>query len=502
MMQESSTEKDASENTKNDEVKKAIPSLPEWRSVQVAPRQNQLFGCSKPPSLKNEPATFEKGLKRPQRICGPNEMIDTSMYFAKASGSEDREIPGTETEQRSNWIPMKLRPVPAFYPLEKSSRLVEDELSAVAGRLSDCMRVLSVQAIYNNESATAYLITSENVEMHLSLWKTSGGKHPAGIVVELQRRKGDSIAFHRYSRFILDAAIDDFDAAEHIQKYGEDMSFAQSKKLQRLLNIGVCRDQTNEHENSIIAIEIAHSLLMKDRMDARQLGLESLCLLTDPRKTSVVTAVIASHVVLLGSASGLVTEGDDLMFDEAPFQEIREIILSLVQFSRIGEDEFGDEGHEDKFDERQYGTGEHMSLLHNLALAVLANSLDVIENEDRYDESPEETERKPPAVTKKSASAIAGDFIGETQDISETDILSTLIKELGKAQKKPHNAHLSAKCLGSLCRASEDAKNRAKELGAKNVISVALDVGVRTHLKLETECENVVKALASEGNNN
>jgi len=45
-------------------------------------------------------------------------------------------------------------------------------------------------------------------------------------------------------------------------------------------------------------------------------------------------------------------------------------------------------------------------------------------------------------------------------------------------------------------------KNRAKELGAKNVISVALDVGVRTHLKLETECENVVKALASERNSN
>merc|ERR1712232_198734 len=99
--------------------------------------------------------------------------------------------------QKSNWSPTQLRPVPAFYPLERSSRFVEDDLATVVGRVSEANRLLSVHAIYCNETATASLLTGENVEMHLSLWKTSGKQE--GIVIEIQRRKGDSIAFHRYS---------------------------------------------------------------------------------------------------------------------------------------------------------------------------------------------------------------------------------------------------------------------------------------------------------------
>ena len=325
--------------------------------------------------------------------------------------------------------------------------------------------------------------------MHLSLWKTLGDK--AGIVVELQRRKGDSIAFHRYSRYILDAAIGDFDVTDHIETHGEDLDFVYSKKVQRLLNIELGKSKATELENAVIAIEIAHGLLMKDRMDARQLGLESLCLLTDPKKTGITTALITSHVVLLGTARGIeglsAGEGkDEIVLDEAPFQGIRETILSLVQFSRIGEDIDFEEDDE-----------ELMSALHNLALAVLANALDVVENQDRYDDNPEETEKKPSALRTASSSSIAGAFLEESNEISKTEILSTLISELGKAALKPHNACLSAKCVGSLCRASDKAKRRAKELGAKNVVSTALDVGVRSHLKLETECNKVTKALTA-----
>jgi len=337
-------------------------------------------------------------------------------------------------------------------------------------------------------------MTSEGVEMHLSLWKTMSEK--AGIVVELQRRKGDSIVFHRYSRFILDAAIGDFNTEQHLETHGQDLDIVYSKKVQRLLNL----DRTGwsstaaEYENAVIAIEIAHGLLMKDRMDARQLGLESLCLLTDPKKTGITTALITSHVVLLGTATGiegLYANGEDekeeLVLDEAPFQGIRQAILSLVQFGRIGDDEdFDDEDDEDT-----------MGVLNNLALAVLANSLDVVENQDRYDENPEETEKKPSAIRTPSSSSVAGAFLEESNELSKSEILSTLISELGKASQKPHNACLSAKCIGSLCRASKKAKRRAKELGAKQVVSTALEVGVRTHLKLETECKNVTKVLTA-----
>merc|ERR1712183_1022956 len=116
-------------------------------------------------------------------------------------------------------------------------------------------------------------------------------------------------------------------------------------------------------------------------MDARQLGLESLCLLTDPKKTGLTTALLSSHVVLLGTTRELspATSNEEtsamMLEDETPFQEIRQTILSLIQFNRIcDDDDFNT--HEDGESEEE----EHITILHNLALAVLANALNVIEN--------------------------------------------------------------------------------------------------------------------------
>jgi hypothetical protein len=432
-------------------------------------------------------------LPRPTSLAGPtlknSNVIDKESFFSTAVKPEKT----IDEDVHSNWAPTSLRPVPAFYPLERSSRFVEDELSEVVTRVSEANRVLSVHAVYCNETATASLLTAENVEMHLSLWKTSGGpkQQTEGIAVELQRRKGDSIAFHRYSKHILDAAMGDFDQKEHIEKHGDDLDLIYSKKLHRLLNIESGEEAATELENAIIAIEIAHGLLMKDRMDARQLGLESLCLLTDPNKTGITTALIASRVVLLGTAQDLGPEPEDtLMFDEAPFQEIRQTILSLIQLRRIGDI--------DAFDETEVHSEEeeHITTLHNLALAVLANALDVIENEERLEEVPEET-RKPRARTTSSAE-ICDSFLEDAAEVAgNREILKTLITELGKAGVKPHNAHLSAKCVGSLCRASEKARRRAKELGAKTVVQTALDVGQRTHLKLEKEAQKVMTTLTT-----
>jgi len=419
----------------------------------------------------------------------------------------------------SNWVPTALRPVPAFYPLEKSSRLVEDDTpSEIAKRVSECLRTLSVHAVYDND--TASLLTAENVEMHLSLWKTPAGSPTQGVVVELQRRNGDSLAFHRYSRPILDAAVGLIEGGVaaagggRLRKptlsggssgSGRDLAddVIYSKKVQRLLAMEMGKNHDlQEHENAIIAIEISHGLLVKDRMDARQLGLESLCLLTDPRKTGYVTSVLASHVVLLGTTQGVEIPGvsdekSDVIVDEGPFQEIRDKVLALVQFSRIGDD---DHDGDDAMDTAAASVdAEHMTLLHNLALLALANALDVIENPEKYCEldSTNEPEDTKPAARLRTASSsdVANEFLHQSEGLSKKDLLSTLISELGKASHKPHDATLSAKCLGSLLRASDEARRRAKELDAKTVVSAALDVGVRTHLKLETECKKVVNAL-------
>lgn len=470
----------SNDKTPDGDKKPAVtPSLPEFKSVAIARPQSLAL-----PGLRQS-----------------NDVIDKASYFKEATRSKGNSKPApvpssNDGKKYCPWTPVKLRPVPAFYPLERSSRFVEDDLEAVVDRVSEANRLLSIHAVYCNKTATATLLTSENVEMHLSLWKTSGKQE--GIVVEIQRRKGDSIAFHRYSRCILDSAAGELDIKEHVEKNGDDIDAVFSRKVQRLLTLEKPSDATtSEAENAIIAIEIAHGLVMKDRIDARQLGLESLCLLTDPKKTGHKTAVIASRVVLLGSAQDIDSSDspeEALLCDETPFQEIRQALLSLIQFRRIGDSEDFDEDEETE-------ESEHITVLHNLALAVLANALDVMSDDD-IDSVVSEPEEVPSGRSRLDTSeSISERFLVDSLECSENrEIMKTLISELGKANAKPHNACLSAKCIGSLCRASEKARKRAKELGAKNVVQTALEVGTKTHLKLERECTKVMSSLTETTN--
>lgn len=494
------------------------------------------MAIARPQSLAGPVASFARssgfaaGRASAGRAAAEDEVIDKASYFSAATA--ENKLAGTKPFARgtgggaaaaggassssdslppsnNNWSPKQLRPVPAYYPLERSNRFCYDcDLETVAGRVTEANRLLSIHAVYCDETATASLLTSENVEMHLSLWKSTDSVHPdgesetkpEGILIEIQRRSGDSIAFHRYSRYILDAAVGEFDVQALVELEGADLDMVYSKRVHRLLSIDTAttasssQDSRSEMENAIIAVEIAHGLLMKDRMDARQLGLESLCLLTDPKKTGLSTALFAAHVVLLGTGPDMDApeDGQQLLYDEAPFQEIRQTILSLIQFRRIGDADDFDEGA----DEDETADEEHITILHNLALAVLANALDVIENEDLLAESaPEEIRTRARTETTES---ISERFLDDAQEYSENrEIMKTLIRELGKASAKPHNATLSAKCIGSLCRASEKARNRAQELGAKTVVQTALDVGTKTHLKLEQESRKVMQTLTT-----
>lgn len=462
------------------------------------------------PVQQSEPQ-FRAAITRPPSVGllshDKDSIIDKKSYFGFRRGPEeaylDRKYDSKKnTKEPSDrvtpWSPTELRQVPAYYPLERSSRYVEAELETVVARVSEANRVLSIHAEYCNKEATATLLTSENVEMHLSLWKPSGDKE--GIVIEIQRRKGDSITFHRYSRCILDTVAGDLDISDHVEKNGDDIDAAFSRKVQPMQTLEAPQDSRSEAENAIIAIEIAHGLIMKDRIDANQLGLESLCLLTDAKKTGLITAVIASRVVLLGSAQDVTTNNSapekSLLCDETPFQEIRQALLSLIQFRRIGDgDDFGEGDSSEE--------SEHITVLHNLALAVLANALDVISNEDidtTFSSTPEDV----PAVRDRldTSESISEQFLEASLECSDNrEIMKTLISELGKAGMKPHNACLSAKCIGSLCRASEKARKKAEELGAKNVVQTALEVGTRTHLKLQRECTKVLTSLTRQSDN-
>jgi len=285
------------------------------------------------------------------------------------------------------------------------------------------------------------------------------------------------------------------------------------RRIAVLKNQGGSHSHIEEDEDIVESLRKAASLIKKDRVDARCLGMESLLLLTNPLRVGKETATIASRVVLLGSANadaGTRDNDDDIeaLFDESAGLGIRETILEIVMTNNATEEKMVAEEIgcliEKEFTDR----------LFSVCLAVLSNALLVsaapsdnnqVEVDDITDD---DDDRKPSyssscnhqeAATQHSVwpSSISKKFIDSTSSTFGGDILSSLILILGQARKNPHDAYRSALCLSVLFKECGNAhRARARtELGAKIALDVALGVGSQSHAKLEDETRKAMKVL-------
>ena len=91
-------------------------------------------------------------------------------------------------------------------------------------------------------------------------------------------------------------------------------------------------------------------------------------------------------------------------------------------------------------------------------------------------------------------------FLDGTRQSFGCDVLSSLIKVLAQARTNPHDAYHSARCLGVLFRGCGSAhKARARrDLDAKRIIAAALEVGSRSHAKLEDASRLAMMALVTD----
>ncbi|KAL7520107.1 hypothetical protein ACHAWX_004855 [Stephanocyclus meneghinianus] len=477
------------------------------------------------------------------------------------------------------------RVVAAQSPTQRDNDL--HSIEAISKRISNACQHLSIQAEWDNGVPCATLLTMEMVEMVISMYLGGdeggmmlGGKHagmvhsipptpgPQVLLIELQRRKGDIVTFYNYRRALLDAAEGKFDVLSFDKRDGLEKpggrdrgnqpratinrpTLARPKSLRppslsandadkmfaglkREINSYEASDEDKkdiaDSHNEIVdkaleALTIAASLIKKDRVDARRLGMESLVLLTDPLRAGIETAKIASRVVLLGTARedlamGLENEDDlDTLFDESAGLGIRETILEMI----MGDDFEGKIGKDDIHDYEI--DREFMDTLFNLGLSVLSNalrtlgegsesttsspfdqrSLSCTDNEDRKP-SPSEPSRRRAAtepVNRPSDMNVPRRFIDDTSASFGCDVLSSLIRILGQAKTKPHDAYHSARCLDVLFKGGGNShRARARrDLDAKRIISAALEVGARSHAKLADASRGALVALVTDDEN-
>lgn len=280
-------------------------------------------------------------------------------------------------------------------------------------------------------------------------------------------------------------------------------------------------------DKALKALNMAASLIRKDRVDAKRLGMESLVLLTDPLRAGLATAKIASRVVLLGTArdedamaleltlAGSKDEDVDALFDESAGLGIRETILEMIMSdeddgSLDGDSNDGFEGIEKEFTDS----------LFQLCLTVLSNALHTIEgsvnddsgssgahqgkrgsnNEDDSKPSTDDSSSPRRRAATEPALPLSKRFIDDTQNAFGVDVLSSLIRILGQARTNPHDAYHSARCLGVLfkgCGNSHKARAR-RDLDAKRIVAAALEVGSRSHAKLADASRVAMMALVTD----
>lgn len=96
--------------------------------------------------------------------------------------------------------------LPSFYPLLKSSVCIPNgSARVIAERIQAVLCARSIVAIYDSRKAKADCTTKNNVNFRIRLYRGSGNESRS-ITVEIQRREGFDLMYHKDVYAIFDAA--------------------------------------------------------------------------------------------------------------------------------------------------------------------------------------------------------------------------------------------------------------------------------------------------------
>lgn len=309
--------------------------------------------------------------------------------------------------------------------------------------------------------ASVALESLDNVQVHVALWQSRGE-----IAFEVQRRKGDSDAFNRYARCLLDAASGNFKGFEYEKSSGDiDILFQEAMVS--------TSTSEQEQEHAMAALYKVHDLFKRDRMEMILDGMESLVVLADPRKTGVVTSINVSNAVLLGVGPN--QESSWYLGD------IRDFLIMVIHNRDFGADlvpvsealYFSDD-----YDEADEAA---VMQIRNLALSVLCLTLEVI--------------AKTPELHPGRGQDSVRSFLDRAQGFSDKNFLSTLVAEVSRAKQAPHVAYRTVKALRLFGASSDSVRQELMDLKAFNAATIAYKYGVTNHKRLEIECRRFLVVL-------
>lgn len=349
----------------------------------------------------------------------------------------------------STWNVNMLPTIPNYYIKEKTSvAVINSKPQCVADRIVQCAKNLLADYVYNDQKAEATLTINETklcVQLFIAASRT-----PSTIVVEIRRKTGSPITFHKVARVILSAAK------------GDPIAFAPSliisslpSRTENKLVFVTASNGEDETKRGMVGCDEGvtaagtigkiDTLLKKDRVDANLLGMESLLNLTTSGSSSKKMALFTAGIILNGGNSNDV---------------IKDMVFSLIRHSSTNNDDDANNIVEDGYKQR----------MRICALSLFANSLEVLSISDLE-------------------SKLSDDWVGDD------GILPSLVDILKDSEASLQEAYFAAKCLKMLFEASLDLRSWAMEQEVFKIVKHSQNVGHCTHNLLGCTSDDILLCL-------
>lgn len=349
-----------------------------------------------------------------------------------------------EWNEESKWNVSTLDQVPFDFPLERTRREIRNlHVSVVVHRISDSLRLLSVEAEYDSENAKAKCKTNDLQPVSFRIRLFAGEDTTQELViVEIQRRSGSPSCFMRICKKILDGA-----EGAKVEK-----ETIPAKKISCIMNTPITSmkclqsvvSKQDSHKDVIIGINKSLELMRVKEKDVNLLGLENLCYMTDPLKTRPDMAMISCKAVITGQQS----------------IEIRDEIGIMLQKDTFLPEQFEVDVKKNLSEKRRH-----------LAVVLLSNVL---------------------ALT--SQDGCLTDAV-ENQKWFTEFLIPSLLDEIKSFEVSANNAYEAACSLTYLAVCSDIAKRVMKKNSAVEDLQIAHQFALYNHQLLAVETKRSLEAL-------
>jgi len=329
-----------------------------------------------------------------------------------------------------------------YYTHPRNHEMISDSNpSIIAANIKDCLRRLSIKATYDNKTATIHAETCEHVKFDIHFYRCK--TEPGSSIVEIHRLNSSSFGFRDVVRMI-------FESAKGAHSTPNLTSVTRRLSLPWIVPDTV-RDRiaVDHDEIGLSALEEGAILLNKDRHDANELGIESMMFLTNCTMTIETIASMAADAILHGKYA---------------CEDLQSKIYNLVKCGKMYDDK-------DCFDDDICAA--HYERMRRGALTVLYNSLD----------------------TASRSSCVDVSEIADSMWCGEP-MCAVLLQDLADAPSNPHDAHLAAKCLNSMMKASDHFLQQVKGInGVLSILEGAANTGRSCHALLCDESHQVIQTF-------